>query len=170
MRPGRQNIFAGIRLTLPVLAVLALLAFCPTPAAAQKIACDMLTPTDVKPLVPGNPKGDTTESGTTCVWGDIAGHSGKPWLMLQALKFNSAKFEDSFNANRAKAFGDYPATAKDEPKIGRRAYSAITERGVELVFWKKYNLVSFQYFPGRPGTAADLDLLRVIATKIAATL
>jgi len=145
--------------------------------------CGLLTPQDVEPIVGVRPASQETKGGTTCMWGDPGNDPSKPRLLIQAPTFAQApndpvsggstptqgRLEASFKANRTQAFSDKSEHAKDEPQLGKTAFSALTDFGVEIVILKKKGILNIQYMTGKRGTPEDVEAIRKLAAKVAAS-
>jgi hypothetical protein len=145
--------------------------------------CSVLSEDDVAPLVGAHQLAQETKGGTTCMWGDPGVDPTKLRLLIQAPSFaqnstdplsgvNSAgrdKLESSFKANRKQAFDDKNSHAKDEPQLGKTAFSALTDDGVEIIIMKKNNLLNIRYLTGSRGTPENVDAIRKAAAKVAAS-
>ncbi len=145
--------------------------------------CSMLSENDVAPIVGAHQIAQETKGGTTCMWGDPGNDPTKFRLLIQAPSFaqnstdplsgvNSAgrdKLESSFKANRKQAFDDKNSHAKDEPQLGKTAFSAITDDGVEFIVMKKNSLLNIHFLTGMRGTPENVDAIRKITIKVAAS-
>ena len=145
--------------------------------------CSMLSENDVAPIVGAHQIAQETKGGTTCMWGDPGNDPNKLRLLIQAPSFaqtstdplsgvNAAgrdKLESSFKANRKQAFDDKNSHAKDEPQLGKTAFSALTDDGVEIIIMKKNNLLNIRFLTGKRGTPENVDAIRKAATKVAAS-
>jgi hypothetical protein len=158
----------------PIVAIFGVVAaITPTPSFAQKNApdvhvCSLLTRGDVLPIVGVNPVTQETKGGTTCMWGDPGNDPNKFRLLIQAPAF-SATSEMSFKANRKQAFDDKTSQAKDEPQLGKNAFSAVMEDGAEIIILKKNVLLNIRFLSGRRGTPENVEGIRKVATKVAAS-
>src|SRR5450755_97611 len=108
-----------------------------TPSFAQKKTyevhiCSLLTESDVAPIVGARQLAQETKGGMTCMWGDPGSDPNKLRLLIQAPAF-SATSEMSFKANRKQAFDDKTSQAKDEPQLGKNAFSALMDDGAEII-------------------------------------
>ena len=152
--------------------------------APQEIhMCSLLTPQDVLPIVGARPLSQETKGGMTCMWGDPGSDPNKYRLLIQAASFTqsatdplagvgtpaSERMESSFKANRKQAFDDKSAHAKDEPQLGKNAFSALTDDGVEIIVMKKTSLLNIHYMTGKRGTPENVDEIRKVAAKVAAS-
>src|SRR5258708_464684 len=113
--------------------------------------CSLLSADDVSPIVGLRQPSQETKGGSTCLWGDPGNDPNKPRLLIQAPSFDQNngdplggvgntdrdRVESSFKANRKQAFDDKNAQAKDEPQLGKYAFSALMEDGVEIIVLKK---------------------------------
>ncbi len=167
----------------------AILAMTPGTSSAQKgktatlHMCSLLTESDVAPIVGAGQISQETKGGLTCMWGDPGGSTNKPRLLVQAPGFarspsadpsrtettTEERMEASFKANRKQAFDDKTSHAKDEPQLGKSAFSALTDDGVEIFIMKKTTLLNIQYLTGKPGTPEDVETIRKAAAKVAAS-
>jgi hypothetical protein len=142
--------------------------------------CGLLTALDVAPIVGARQTSQETKSGTTCVWGEPGNDPSKPRLLIQVPAFalgtndpmlggsvsTRARMEASFRANRKQTFDDKSAQAKDEPRLGKNAFSALTGDGVEIVIMEKNRLLNIQFMTGKRGTSQDLDAIRRLARRL----
>jgi hypothetical protein len=166
----------------------AVLAMTPGTSSAQKgktanlHMCSLLTESDVASIVGAGQISQETKGGLTCMWGDPGGATNKPRLLIQAPEFTrpttdparsetttEQRVEASFKANRKQAFDDKTSHAKDEPQLGKTAFSALTDDGVEIFIMKKTILLNIQYLTGKPGTPEDVETIRKAAGKVAAS-
>jgi hypothetical protein len=145
--------------------------------------CGLLTTEDVEPIVGVRPASQETKGGSTCLWGDPGNDPNKPRLLIQAPAFDQAsndpvlggstptqaRLEASFKANRTQAFSDKSEHAKDEPQLGKTAFSALTDYGVEICILRKKGILNIQYMIGKRGTPEDLEAIRKLAAKVAAS-
>ena len=145
--------------------------------------CALLTAQDVEPIVGVRPVSRETKGGTTCIWGDPGNDPNKPRLMIQAPEFTRGtndpilggstpvhgRLDASFKANRTQAFSDKSAHAKNEPQLGKTAYSALTDYGAQIVILRNKALLNIQYMTGKPGTPEDVETIRKLAAKVAAS-
>jgi hypothetical protein len=145
--------------------------------------CTLLTESDVAPIVGAGQISQETKGGTSCMWGDPGTNPNKPRLLIQAPDFTRSaspdprrtdttteeRLEASFKANRKQAFDDKTSHAKDEPQLGKTAFSALTDDGVEILIMKKNTLLNIQYLTGKPGTPENVDAIRKAAGKVAAS-
>jgi hypothetical protein len=145
--------------------------------------CSLLTEGDVAPIVGAGQISQETKGGRSCMWGDPGNNPNKPRLLIQAPNFTQGaspdlrrtdttteeRVEASFKANRKQAFDDKGSHAKDEPQLGRAAFSALTDDGVEILIMKKNVLLNIQYLTGKQGTPENLDAIRKAAGKVAAS-
>ena len=151
----------------------AVIAFTPTPLFAQKKApevhtCSLLTESDVAPIIGAKQLAQETKGGMTCMWVDPGNDPNKLRLLIQAPAF-SATSEMSFKANRKQAFDDKTSQAKDEPQLGKNAFSALMDDGAEIIILKKNALLNIRFLSGKRGTAENVDAIRKIALKVAAS-
>jgi hypothetical protein len=152
-------------------------------AAAELHMCGLLSPEDVAPIVGARPMSQETTGGTTCLWGDPSRDPNKPRLLIQAPMFaqyagdplggvnvpSRDRMETNFKANRKQVFEDKSAQAKDEPGLGKFAFSALTEDGVEIIILKKNGLLNIQFLTGKRGTPENVETIRKVAAKVAAS-
>jgi hypothetical protein len=145
--------------------------------------CTLLTESDVAPIVGAGQISQETKGGLTCMWGDPGGTTNKPRLLIQAPNFSPGlspdsartyatteeRIEASFKANRKQAFDNKASHAKDEPQLGKTAFSALTDDGVEILIMKKNILLNIQYLTGNPGTPENVETIRKAAGKVAAS-
>lgn len=145
--------------------------------------CGLLTAQDVAPIVGVRPASQETKGGSTCLWGDPGNDPNKPRLLIQAPSFDQGnndpvlggstpiqgRLEASFKANRTQAFSDKSEHAKDEPQLGKTAFSALTDYGVEIVILRKKGLLNIQFMTGKRGTPEDVEAIRKLAAKVAAS-
>lgn len=137
--------------------------------AAQDVhMCSLLTRQDVLPIVGVNPVTQETKGGTTCMWGDPGNDPNKLRLLIQAPAF-SVTSESSFKANRKEAFDDKSSRAKDEPQLGKNAFSAVMDDGAEVIILKKNALLNIRFLCGKRGTLDNVDAIRKVAAKVAAS-
>ena len=146
-------------------------------------ACGLLTADDVAPIVGLRQPSQETKGGSTCLWGDPGNDPNKPRLLIQAPSFDhndrdplsgvgSAdrdRVESSFKANRKQAFDDKSAQAKDEPQLGKYAFSALMEDGAEIIVLKKNSLLNVHLLTGKRGTPENVDAIRKITAKLSAS-
>jgi len=145
--------------------------------------CSLLSEADVAPIVGAHQIAQETKGGATCMWGDPGNDPSKLRLLIQAPSFaptatdplsgvNSVsrdKLESSFKANRKQAFDDKNAHAKDEPQLGKTAFSAFTDDGAEIIILKKSSLLNIRFITGKPGTTGNVEVIRKVAAKVAAS-
>jgi hypothetical protein len=145
--------------------------------------CSLLKEDDVAPIVGAHQIAQETKGGTTCLWGDPGEDSTKLRLLIQAPSFaqnasnpldgpstaSRDKLESSFKANRKQAFDNKNSHAKDEPQLGKTAFSALTDDGAEIIILKKNNLLNVRCLTGKPGTAENVEAIRKVAAKVAAS-
>jgi hypothetical protein len=145
--------------------------------------CSLLSETDVAPIVGAHQVAQETKGGATCMWGDPGNDQTKPRLLIQSPSFaqNSSdplggvnvpsrdKLESSFKANRSQAFDDKSSHAKDEPQLGKTAFSALTDDGAEIIILKKSSLLNIRFITGKHGTPENIDAIRKVATKVSAS-
>jgi hypothetical protein len=166
----------------------AALAITPGISSAQKgkameiHMCAVLAEADVAPIVGAHQISQETKGGTSCMWGDPGSNSDKPRLLIQAPDFargpsadpsrnettTEERIASSFKVNRKQAFDDKTSRAKNEPQLGRDAFSALTDDGVEILIMKKNTLLNIQYLTGKRGTEDNVDAIRKAAAKVAA--
>jgi len=161
------------RAGLIVAIVVTVTAITPRPSFAQKKApevhmCSLLTESDVAPIVGAKQIAQETKGGMTCMWGDPGTDPNKLRLLIQAPTF-SATSEMSFKANRKQAFEDKSSQAKDEPQLGKNAFSAVMEDGAEIIILKKNALLNIRFLSGRRGTPENVEAIRKVAAKVAAS-
>lgn len=151
--------------------------------AAELHMCSVLSENDVAPIVGAHQIAQETKGGTTCMWGDPGNDPNKLRLLIQSPSFaqnstdplsgvNSAgrdKLESSFKANRKQAFDDKNSQAKDEPQLGKTAFSALTDDGVEIIIMRKNSLLNIRYLTGKRGTPENVEAIRKAAIKVAAS-
>lgn len=145
--------------------------------------CSLLSEADVAPIVGAHQIAQETKGGTTCVWGDPSDDPNKPRLLIQAPLFTanstnplngvttvtSDQLGSSFKANRNHAFEDKSSHAKNEPQLGKDAFSALSDDGVQIVILKKTTLLNIRFLSGKPGTPENIDAIRKIAVKVSAS-
>jgi len=166
----------GIRRYAGFVAVVfvAVLAITPGISSAQKgkapevHMCGLLTESDVAPIVGVKQLAQETKGGTTCMWGDPGNDPSKLRLLIQAPAFSSTT-EMSFKANRKQVFDDKTSQAKDEPLLGKNAFSALTDDGVEIIILKRNTLLNVHYMTGKRGTPENIEAVRKVAAKVAAS-
>lgn len=159
-----------------------------TSSFAQKKApeihmCSLLTESDVAPIVGAKQLSQETKGGSTCVWGDPGNDPNKPRLLIQAPGFDrgtndpvlggstpiQGRLEASFKANRKQAFDDKSSQAKDEPQFGKNAFSAVMDDGTEIIILKKNALLNIRFLDGKRGTLENVEAIRKVAAKVAAS-
>jgi hypothetical protein len=152
-------------------------------AAPEIHMCSLLSEDDVAPIVGAHQLAQETKGGATCMWGDPGNDPNKLRLLIQAPSFVQTpadplrgvssslqdKLESSFKANRKQAFDDKNSRAKDEPQLGKTAFSALTDDGVEIIIMKKNNLLNIQLLTGKRGTPENIDAIRKAAMKVLAS-
>jgi hypothetical protein len=145
--------------------------------------CSLLSEDDVAPIVGDHQIAQETKGGTTCMWGDPGTDPNKPRLLIQAPLFaptatdplsgvntvSRDKLEASFKANRNQAFDDKTSHAKNEPQFGKDAFSALTADGAEIIILKKTSLLNIRFLTGKRGTPENIDAVRKVAAKVAAS-
>ena len=145
--------------------------------------CSLLSEADVAPIVGAHQIAQETKGGATCMWGDPGNDPTKPRLLIQSPSFpqNSIDpsgraivpsrdtLESSFKANRKQAFDDKNAHAKDEPQLGKTAFSALTDDGAEFIILKKNSLLNIRFITGKHGTPENIDEIRKVAAKVASS-
>jgi hypothetical protein len=145
--------------------------------------CSLLSEGDVAPIVGAHQVAQETKGGTTCMWGEPGNDPNKLRLLIQAPLFTQnatdpmsdansvsrAKLESSFKANRNQAFGDKSSQAKNEPQLGKDAFSALTDDGAEIIILKKTSLLNIHYLTGKRGTPENIEAIRKVAAKVAAS-
>jgi hypothetical protein len=166
----------------------AALAITPGISSAQKgkttdiHMCAVLAEADVAPIVGAHQISQETKGGTSCLWGDPGNNSDKPRLLIQAPDFargasadpsrnettTDERIESSFKVNRKQAFDDKTSRAKNEPQLGKNAFSALTDDGVEIFIMKKTTLLNIQFLTGKRGTEDNVEAIRKAAAKVAA--
>jgi hypothetical protein len=161
--------FAGIIVAVFVVAPV----MTTTPSFAQKKTyevhmCSLLTESDVAPIVGARQLAQETKGGMTCMWGDPGSDPNKLRLLIQAPAF-SATSEMSFKANRKQAFDDKTSQAKDEPQLGKNAFSALMDDGAEIIILKKNALLNIRFLSGKRGTPENVEAIRKVAVKVAAS-
>lgn len=159
--------------TVIVAAFVVVLTIAPSPSFAQKKAyeihmCSLLTESDVTPIVGAKQLAQETKGGTSCMWGDPGNDPNKLRLLIQAPAFSSTS-EMSFKANRNQVFEDKSSQAKDEPQLGKKAFSALMEDGAEIIILKKDALLNIRFLSGKRGTPENVDAIRKVAAKVAAS-
>jgi len=151
--------------------------------ASEIHVCSLLTADDVAPIVGVKQLSQETKGGTTCMWGDPGNDPAKLRLLIQAPTFtqtdvdpvegavtpNRERMEASFKANRKQAFDDKNSHAKDELQLGKTAFSALTDDGVEIIILKKSRLLNIHYMTGKLGTPENIEAIRKVAAKVAAS-
>ncbi len=75
----------------------------------------------------------------------------------------------SFKANRKQAFDDKSSQAKDEPQLGKNAFSAVMDDGAEIIILKKNALLNIRCLNGKRGTPENVEAIRKVAAKVAAS-
>jgi hypothetical protein len=151
--------------------LVAALAIAPGISSAQKgkreiHMCSLLTPSDVTPIVGAGQISQETKGGLSCMWGDPGTDPNKPRLLIQAPAF-SATSEMSFKANRKQAFDDKTSQAKNEPELGKNAFSALMDDGAGIIILKKEALLNIHLMTGKRGTPENVDVIRKVAVKVA---
>jgi hypothetical protein len=152
--------------------LVAALAAAPGISSAQKgkgreiHMCSLLAPSDVTPIVGAGQISQETKGGLSCMWGDPGTDRNKPRLLIQAPAF-SATSEASFKANRKQAFDDKDSQAKNEPTLGKNAFSALMEDGAGIIILKKEALLNIHLSTGKRGTPENVDVIRKVAVKVA---
>ena len=156
-----------------------------TKTAPELHACSLLTVDDVVSIVGLHSPSQETHGGTTCcMWGDTGRDPNRPRLLIQTPTFahgtrdpldgvgviDSERMQSSFKANRKQAFEDKTAQAKDEPQLGKNAFSALTDDGVEIIILKKSCLLNVHYMTGKRGTPENIDAIRKVTAKVSASL
>lgn len=145
----------------------------PAPSFAQKKApevhmCSLLTESDVAPIVGAKQIAQETKGGMTCMWGDPGNDPNKLRLLIQAPAFSVTR-EMSFKANRKQVFDDKSSQAKDEPQLGKTAFSAVMDDGAEIIILKKNALLNIRFVTGKRGTPENVEAIRKVAAKVAAS-
>jgi hypothetical protein len=144
--------------------------------------CSLLTEADVAPIVGVKQMSQETKGGATCMWGDPGNDPTKLRLLVQRPSFgqNSVdplqgvgagsrdRMESTFKVNRKQAFDDKSWHAKDEPQIGKNAFSAVTDDGAEIVILKKSCVLNIRYMTGKRGTTENVEAIRKVAEKVSA--
>ena len=156
-----------------VAALVAVLAIMPAHISAQKKTydlhvCSLLTESDVAPIVGAKQLSQETKGGMTCMWGDPGTDPNKLRLLIQAPAY-TATSDMSFKANRKQAFDDKSSQAKDEPQLGKNAFSALMDDGAEIIILKKNALLNIRFLSGKPGTPENVEAIRRVAAKVAAS-
>lgn len=187
----RTHTFQGSAVMVAVVFAGLFLAAAPRNASAQKKEvpsrelhmCSLLSEADVAPIVGAHQIAQETKGGTTCVWGDPGEDPNKPRLLVQAPLFaprptdplsgvntvTADQLASSFKANRNHAFEDKTSHAKNEPELGKDAFSALTDDGVEIIVMKKSSLLNVHFFTGKRGTSENIDTIRKVAAKVTAS-
>lgn len=153
-------------------ALVAILAAAPGISSTQKgkareiHMCSLLTPSDVAPIVGAGQISQETKGGSSCIWGDPGTDPNKKRLLIQAPAF-SATSEMSFKANRKEAFDDKGSQAKNEPELGKNAFSALMDDGAGIIILKKEALLNIHLMTGKRGTPENVDAIRKVAVKVA---
>jgi hypothetical protein len=151
--------------------------------ASEIHMCSLLSEADVSPIVGAHQIAQETKGGATCMWGDPGNDPNKPRLLIQAPSFSSDvndprggptttsrdRLESSFKANRKQAFDDKNAHAKDEPHLARYAFSALTDDGAEIMILKNSNVLNIRFVTGNHGTPENIEAIRKVAAKVAAS-
>jgi hypothetical protein len=160
--------YAGFLTTVLVAA----LAMTPGISSAQKgktreiHVCSLLTPSEVAPIVGAGQISQETKGGLSCMWGDPGTDPNKTRLLIQAPAF-SATSEMSFKANRSQAFDDKTSHAKNEPELGKNAFSALMDDGAGIIILKKEALLNIHLMTGKHGVPENVDAIRKVAVKVA---
>jgi hypothetical protein len=128
--------------------------------------CSLLTPSDVTPIVGAGQISQETKGGLSCMWGDPGTDPNKTRLLIQAPAF-SATSEMSFKANRKQAFDDKTSQAKNEPELGKNAFSALMDDGAGIIILKKEALLNIHLMTGKRGVPENVDAIRKVAVKVA---
>jgi hypothetical protein len=145
--------------------------------------CSLLTAADVAPIVGLRQTSQETTGGSTCLWGDPGNDPNKPRLLIQAPAFlvngrdpsngpvpgDQDRLESSFKVNRKQAFDDKSAHAKDERELGKFAFSALTDDGVEIIILKRNSVLNIRLMTGKRGTPENVEAIRKVAAKVAAS-
>jgi hypothetical protein len=153
-------------------ALVAVLAMTPGISSAQKgnkreiHMCTLLTANDVTPIVGAGQMVQETKGGLSCMWGDPGMDPNKTRLLIQAPAF-SATSEMSFKANRKQAFDDKDSQAKNEPELGKNAFSALMDDGAGIIILKKEALLNIHLMTGKRGVPENVDAIRKVAVKVA---
>jgi hypothetical protein len=188
MRAQVFQLHISVRSAILVLALATMPGICAAQATGAPPAnvihmCSLLTQMDVEPLVGERQPMQETKGGITCMWGDTGSDPNKPRLLIQAPAFGQSnnpglgrvdlsvgdKVELSFKANRKQAFDDKDAHAKDEPQLGKNAFSALTNDGAEIIIAKKSTILNIRYITGKRGTPENVAAIRKIAVKVSAS-
>ena len=154
-----------------------------TKALPEIHVCSLLTAEDVSPIVGLRQASQETKGGSTCLWGDPGNDPNKPRLLIQAPSFEHSdrdplggvgivdrdRLESSFKANRKQVFDDKTSQAKDERQLGKYAFSALMEDGVEIIVLKKNSLLNIHLLTGKRGTPENVDAIRKVTAKVAAS-
>jgi hypothetical protein len=152
--------------------LIAAMAMTPGISSAQKgkardlHMCSLLTASDVTPIVGAGQMAQETKGGLSCMWGDPGTDPNKPRLLIQAPAF-SATSEMSFKANRSQAFDDKTSQAKNEPELGKNAFSALMDDGAGIIILKKEALLNIHLMTGKRGVPENVDAIRKVAVKVA---
>jgi hypothetical protein len=187
----RTNLFHRPAIIIALVFAGLFLVAAPRIASAQKNEkagrelhmCSLLSEDDVAPIVGAHQIAQETKGGTTCVWGDPGEDPNKPRLLVQSPFFapnvtdplsgvntvTRDQLESSFKANRSHAFDDKTSHAKNEPQFGKDAFSALTDDGVEIIILKKTSLLNIHFLTGKRGTPENIDSIRKVAAKVAAS-
>jgi len=187
----RTNIFHRSAIIIALVFAGIFLVATPQNAFAQKNEktsrqlhmCSLLSEDDVAPIVGAHQIAQETKGGTTCIWGDPGEDPNKPRLLIQSPLFTPSAadplsgvntvtrdhLESSFKANRSHAFEDKSSHAKNEPQLGKDAFSALTDDGVEIIILKKTSLLNIHFLTGKRGTPENVDAIRKVAAKVAAS-
>lgn len=165
---GCAGFFAAVLVATLAIAPGVCLAQTRGTAAKDVHICSLLTNQDVLPIVGVRPVTQETKGGSTCMWGDPGNDPDKLRLLIQAPAFGPTA-ELSFKANRKEAFDDKSSHAKDEPQLGKNAFSALSDDGVEIIILKRNSLLKIRYMTGKRGTPENVESIRKVAAKVAAS-
>jgi hypothetical protein len=138
----------------------------PAPLQAATDACGLLKAVDVAPLVGETPVSKGSPEGATCSWtGTKANHK----LLIIAYKNKNIPGEMAFMGARHGAEAEEGSKVSDETGIGDKAFSAQTSFGAVFIVLKQGRILQLQYWTKTQGTNQDVDTLRPVVKKAAAT-
>lgn len=159
------SIVAAVR-ALAIASAAALLWLVPRSAAAQLTTCRLVDSVDVISLFGRSAEPQVNPVTGVCTWGSVA--IDRRGLTLSISVRDTTITSQGFVRGRELAANNGGVT--DEPRLGDRAYSAVVSYGATITVLTQGQIVQLRYANGVPGSAADVNRLRSVATNVVGRL
>jgi len=160
-RPWRTAVLIALALLVPIGGLVP-----SARGAAPSDACSLLAAGDLVPLVGANPARSATPGGQGCRW-----TGARPKHEVHVLTYANLGVppEAAFEGARRGLGASTGGKVALEAGIGDRAFSGTTSFGAVIVLLKGGRVLQLQYHTGAAGTPRDVEALRPVARKAAAS-